>query len=80
MTKKEKIYKLIEFWVRHGQAFTDAQITAEVGLTIADLDELWTEAEIILDKARNKPEVTPTGDKLLEEVRSWIDFRVQENQ
>ncbi len=76
MNKKEKLFKLIEFWLQHGMAHTDAQITAEAGLSIADLDELWSEAEIILDKARNKPEKPPTGEKLLEEVRSWIDFRV----
>ena len=76
MNKKEKIFKLIEFWIGHGMAYTDAQITAEIGLTIADLDELWSEAEIIFDKARNKPEVMLKGEKLLEEVRSWIEFRV----
>lgn len=45
-----------------------------LGLTEADLDEYWQFCERIVDKARTKPEVEPTRQDLLNEVRSWVDY------
>jgi hypothetical protein len=71
MLTKEKVL-LIAKAIIQGKA-SDSQLLA-LGLNEADLDLLFTGAEKCVDKARNKPEIRPEGEALLEAVRSWIDY------
>ena len=72
MTTKEKVLALT-LQLAAGN-HSDATICQNTGLTTADLDRLWSGAEKVLDKARNKPAVTPTGQALVDEIKSWIDY------
>lgn len=71
MTPKEKITKLAIHMV--SGVSTDAAIMA-TGLSEDDLDKYWSHAELVAFKARTKPEVTPTGEALITEIKSWIDY------
>ena len=71
-TTQDKVLALcLQFVAGHHD---DATIMRETGLTKQDLDRLWSGAEKMLDKARNKPEPTPTGDALVAEIKSWINY------
>jgi hypothetical protein len=84
MTPKEKVTALALQMVSGNQdpnrvqlissTSTDAEIMAATGLTKDDLDLYWAYAELVVFKARTKPAVTPVGEALTQEIKSWIDY------
>jgi len=71
MTTREKVFTIAKAIVA-GKS-SDAELLA-AGLTVIDLDQLYSGAETVVDKALHKPEVKPTGEALDREIQSWIEY------
>jgi hypothetical protein len=70
-----KIKDIAKVLVIRGIGVGDSVIIEEAGVTTADLDQFYKQAEAAVTKARDKaPEVPAAGFDMVREANGWVDF------
>lgn len=79
MAVKEKTWLIVLAMLDGKKADAEIIEHSENQLTERDLDENYGMAEIVIHKAKTKPEVRPTGELLKAEVQTWLDYKFSGN-